>query len=64
MIEPVVGKLGINMGKAGQSIRVAVTAGPASLPIDNTVWLVGQKRVVQGLDKAVEMIEALVAAST
>ena len=53
----------INMGKLGQPIRVAVTGGPVSPPIDVTVWLVGQKRAVQRLDKAVEFISARAAAS-
>ena len=53
----------INMGKLGQPIRVAVTGGAVSPPIDITVWLIGQKRVVERLDNAIEMIEARVAAS-
>ena len=51
------------MGKLGQPIRVAVTGGSVSPPIDVTVWLIGQERVVQRLDNAIEMIEARAAAS-
>jgi glutamyl-tRNA synthetase len=47
----------INMGKLGQPIRVAVTSGPVSPPIDVTVWLVGQERTLKRLDKAIEFIE-------
>ncbi len=53
----------INLGKLGQPIRVAVTGGPVSPPIDVTVWLVGQKRVRERLDVAIRMIAARVAAS-
>ena len=57
-IEQVAASFEINMGKLGQPIRVAVTSGPVSPPLDVTVWLIGQKRVVQRLDKAIEIIEA------
>lgn len=63
VIEQVADNFEINMGKLGQPIRVAVTSGPVSPPIDVTVWLIGQKRVVKRLDKAIEMIEARAAAS-
>jgi len=53
----------INMGKLGQPVRVAVTGGPVSPPIDVTVWLIGQQRAVQRLDKAIELIAARGAAS-
>ena len=62
-IEQVAASFEINMGKLGQPIRVAVTGGPVSPPIDVTVWLVGQERVVQRLDNAIEIIEARAAAS-
>lgn len=54
----------INLGKLGQPIRVAVTGGPVSPPIDVTLWLVGQERTVQRLDRALEIIAERVAAST
>ena len=63
-IEQVAASFEINMGKLGQPIRVAVTSGPVSPPLDVTVWLIGQKRVVQRLDKAIEIIAARAAAST
>ncbi len=47
----------INMGKLGQPIRVAITSGPISPPIDVTVWLVGRERTLKRLDKAIEFIE-------
>jgi len=42
----------------------AVTSAPVSSPLDVTVWLIGQKRVVQRLNKAIEIIAARAAAST
>ena len=54
---------GIKLGKLGQPIRVAVTSGPVSPPLDVTVWLVGRQRVVNRLDRAIEFIEARAAAS-
>jgi glutamyl-tRNA synthetase len=45
------------MGKLGQPIRVAVTGGSVSPPIDVTVWLVGQDRAVRRLDHAIELVE-------
>ena len=52
----------INMGKLGQPLRVAVTSGPVSPPIDTTLWLVGQARSLQRIDRAIEIIEARAAA--
>lgn len=63
-IEHVAASFEINMGKLGQPIRVAVTGGPVSPPIDVTVWLIGQKRVVCRLDNAIEFIQARVTASS
>jgi len=63
VIEAVAADYDINMGKLGQPIRVAVTSGPVSPPIDVTLWLVGQRRSIERLERAVELIEARVAAS-
>jgi glutamyl-tRNA synthetase len=57
VIEQVAASFEINMGKLGQPIRVAVTGGPVSPPIDVTVWLVGRERVIRRLDNAIEFIE-------
>jgi glutamyl-tRNA synthetase len=53
----------IKMGKLGQPIRVAVTGGGVSPPIDVTVCLVGRERTLRRLDFAIEIIESR-AAST
>jgi len=55
---------GINMGKLGQPIRVAVTGGPVSPPIDVTVWLVGRERVLKRLDDAIAIIRERAAAAS
>ncbi len=47
----------INMGKLRQPIRVSVTGGAVSPPIDVTVWLVGRERAVERLDRAIQLIE-------
>lgn len=53
----------LNMGKLGQPLRVAVTGGPVSPPIDVTLSLVGQERTVARLDRAISMIEERTAAA-
>ena len=55
-IEEVAKSFDINMGKLGQPIRVAVTGGPVSPPIDVTLLLIGRARVVERLDRAIEFI--------
>ena len=57
-IEAVAASHELKMGKLGQPIRVAVTGGSASPPIDVTVWLVGRERTLVRLDRAIELIEA------
>jgi glutamyl-tRNA synthetase len=53
----------LKMGKVGQPIRVAVTGGPISPPIDVTVWLVGRERTLKRLDNAIELIAERAAAN-
>ena len=62
-IEQVAADVDINLGKLGQPIRVAVTGGPVSPPIDVTLWLVGQERTIERLDRGIELIEARCAAA-
>lgn len=52
----------MKFGKLGQPIRVAVTGGPVSPPIDVTLELVGQARTVARLRSAIELMEARLAA--
>jgi glutamyl-tRNA synthetase len=63
VIEAVANDFDIGLGKIGQPIRVAVTGGPVSPPIDVTLWLVGKQRTIRRLDAAIGLIEARAAAS-
>jgi glutamyl-tRNA synthetase len=62
-IEAVASRYALSLGKLGQPIRVAVTGGPVSPPIDVTIWLVGRERVLNRLDNAIRMIEERTQAS-
>ena len=62
-IETVAAEQEIKLGKIGQPLRVAITGGPVSPPIDTTIALVGRKRTLQRLDHAIQLIEARAAAS-
>ncbi|MEC9376163.1 MAG: glutamate--tRNA ligase [Pseudomonadota bacterium] len=53
----------INFGKIGQPLRVAVTGGGVSPPIDLTLELVGQARSISRLDKALSYIEQRIASA-
>ena len=55
-IEAVAARFELNMGKLGQPIRVAVTGGPVSPPIDVTLWLVGRERTLKRLDDAIAFV--------
>lgn len=48
----------MKLGKLGQPLRVAVTGGPVSPPLDVTLALVGQERTLERLDRAIALIEA------
>ena len=58
VIEQVAADFDINLGKLGQPIRVAITGGPVSPPIDVTLWLVGQERTIQRMDHAIALMQA------
>ena len=63
LIESTAAEFGLNMGKLGQPIRVAVTGSSVSPPIDETVFLMGKDRSLAGLDKALIYIRKRAAAS-
>ena len=46
--------LGLKLGKVAQPIRVAITGGTISPPIDITLTLIGKERVLARLQKAIE----------
>ncbi len=62
-VDDVADEFELNLGKIGQPLRIAVTGGPVSPPIDVTVWLVGRERTLARLDHAIEMIAARAAAN-
>ena len=53
--------LGIGFGKLGQPLRVAVTGGGVSPPIDITLYLAGRVRTLERLDAALSYIDARIA---
>jgi glutamyl-tRNA synthetase len=57
-IESCAADYGIRMGKLGQPLRVAVTGGSVSPPIDVTLALVGRERTLARLGRASELIGA------
>lgn len=56
-IEETVSELSIGMGKVGMPLRVAVTGGGQSPNLDITLHLIGQKRSLERIVKAIEFIE-------
>ena len=57
VIEKVTQELGVGMGKVGQPLRVAVTGGSFSPPIDQTVELLGRERSLRRIERAIAFIE-------
>lgn len=55
-IEITAASFDISMGKLGQPLRVSITGGSVSPPIDVTLSLVGQKRTIERLDRALHLI--------
>jgi len=56
-IQKTISKFDINMGKLGQPLRVAVTGGSSSPSIGLTVELIGRDRVLERLQKAIEVVK-------
>ena len=57
-VRDVAGDYDLKLGKLGQPLRVAVTGGPVSPSIDVTLRLVGQKRTIERLERAIALVEA------
>ena len=55
--------LDLKLGKVAQPLRVAATGGAISPPIDITLELIGQDRVLKRIDMALEFIQRRVEAS-
>ncbi|MGH8195797.1 MAG: glutamate--tRNA ligase [Woeseiaceae bacterium] len=62
-IRDVASAFGINLGKLGQPVRVAVTGGSVSPPIDVTLALVGRERTLARLDRAIDLLQVRAATS-
>ncbi|MDH3760527.1 MAG: glutamate--tRNA ligase [Gammaproteobacteria bacterium] len=58
VIESIIEELQIGMGKIGQPLRVAVTGGSFSPPIDQTIELVGRQRSIARIERAIDFISA------
>ena len=58
LVEATAEALELKLGKVAQPLRVAVSGGAVSPPIDQTVWLVGRERTLSRLDKALAYIDA------
>jgi glutamyl-tRNA synthetase len=58
VIEGVTQELEVGMGKVGQPLRVAVTGGSFSPPIDQTVELLGKARSIARIERAIDFISA------
>ncbi|MDX1459987.1 MAG: glutamate--tRNA ligase [Xanthomonadales bacterium] len=56
VIRHVAGELEVGMGKIAQPLRVALTGDAVSPSIDKTLWLVGQSRSIERIDRALEYI--------
>jgi glutamyl-tRNA synthetase len=53
LVNGVAETLGLKLGKVAQPLRVAVSGGPVSPPIDVTVALLGRDKVLARLDRAI-----------
>jgi glutamyl-tRNA synthetase len=63
VIEATAAQFEMNMGKLGQPLRVAVTGGPVSPPIDTTLALVGREKTLIRVADGIAFIRARAAAS-
>ena len=62
VINGVADAMELKLGKVAQPIRVAVSGGPVSPPIDQTLALLGRDKTLQRIDSAIAFIEARAAA--
>ncbi|MCP4387843.1 MAG: glutamate--tRNA ligase [Gammaproteobacteria bacterium] len=56
VIESITEEFQIGMGKIGQPLRVAVTGGSFSPPIDQTIELLGKQRSIARIERAIDYI--------
>jgi glutamyl-tRNA synthetase len=58
VIQAVTEQLDVGMGKVGQPLRVAVTGGSFSPPIDQTVELIGKTQTLERIVRAINFIKS------
>ena len=58
VVERITGELDVGMGKVGQPLRVAVTGGSFSPPIDQTLELLGKETSISRIKRAINYISA------
>lgn len=58
VIEEIAANFEIGFGKLGQPLRVAVTGNVVSPPIDVTLCLVGRKRTIERVERAIKLVES------
>jgi len=56
VIETITETLDIKMGAVGQPLRVAVTGGSFSPPIDQTVEMIGKEKTLTRINRAISYI--------
>ncbi len=56
VIEDIIQALNVGMGKVGQPLRVAVTGGSFSPPIDKTVEIIGKQQTLDRISRAIDYI--------
>ena len=59
VIQEVTEQLEVGMGKVGQPLRVAVTGGSFSPPIDQTVEVIGKAQTLKRISRAIDHISNL-----
>ncbi len=59
VVQDVTTELGLNMGKVGQPLRVAVTGGSFSPPIDQTVEIIGKENTLSRIQRAITKISQI-----
>ena len=64
VINGVADAMELKLGKVAQPIRVAVSGGPVSPPIDQTLALLGRDKTLERIDSAIAFIEARAAAQS
>ena len=61
VIQQITEQLQVNMGKVGQPLRVAVTGGSFSPPIDQTAELIGKEKSLARILRAIQYIKSSIA---